>query len=329
LPQSDSTKIEKFRSLLFQQKGIQQVSFCLGAPISNNGLSVGMKAPQLPSNTEYITKVIICDKDYQQTYGLKLAAGRWFLPSEEKNIGSAIVVNQTLMRTLGYTTPEAAIGQSFQLGLNDIRPVIVGVTEDFHTTSLHQEIVPVAMTPFPYFYYAAAIRIQPNAMQETLANVEKAWKTVYPESVYELKFIDQTLASLYEQESKNYQLFKVFSFVSIFISCIGLWGLIAFVVVRKTKEIGIRKVLGANVESILFLLSKDFLKLIGLALLVASPIAWYFMDRWLQDFAYRINISWWMFLLAGLLALVVAAISISFQAIKAALANPVKNLRID
>jgi putative ABC transport system permease protein len=144
-----------------------------------------------------------------------------------------------------------------------------------------------------------------------------------------MNFIDDKLAQLYEQDTRNYHLFQAFSAISIFICTIGLWGLIAFQAVRKTKEIGIRKVLGASVGSIVSLLSRDFLKLIALALVIASPIAWYFMQGWLQNFAYRIGIRWWIFVLAGVLALVIALATISFQAIRAALANPVKSLRTE
>jgi ABC-type antimicrobial peptide transport system permease subunit len=185
------------------------------------------------------------------------------------------------------------------------------------------------MLPFPFFYYAAGIRIQAGNMKNTLSNIEAAFNKVYPESVYQLHFIDEQLAKLYEQDARNYNLFKAFSAISIFICCMGLWGLIAFVVVRKTKEIGIRKVLGASITNIVGLLSKDFLKLVLIALAVASPFAWYFMHQWLENFAYRIDISWWIFGLAGLFAVVIALLTISFQAVKAALANPVKNLRTE
>ena len=329
LPDSDSAKIESFRNLLQAQSGIQSLTFCLGAPISDNGVSVGLRAPQLPVNMEYTTKVITCDKEYVNAYQMKLKAGRWFLPSEEKNIGSAAVVNTTMVKTLGYKSPEEALGKTIELGLNNIRPSIVGITEDFHTTSLHQDIKPVVLTPFPVFYYAAGIRMNPGNTRQTLSKIEEAWKKVYPESVYTFSFIDNTLAKRYEQETKDYSLFKAFSVISIFICCIGLWGLITFIVVRKTKEIGIRKVLGSSVQAIVLLLSKDFIKLVALALIIASPIAWYFMNQWLQDFVYRIDISWWMFLLAGLVAMLIALLSISFQTIKAATTNPVKNLRTE
>ncbi|ANE49740.1 ABC transporter permease [Flavisolibacter tropicus] len=329
LPDSDSAKIESFRNALQTQAGIQNITFCLGAPVSDNGISVGLRAPQLPSNIEYTAKVIPCDKEYIKAYQMKLRAGRWFLSSEEKNIGSAVVVNTAMIKTLGYKKPEEAIGKIIELGLNNIRPIIIGVTEDFHTTSLHDEIKPVVLTPFPPFYYAAGIRMNPGNMHQILSKIEQAWKKIYPESVYTFSFIDDALATLYEQETKDYNLFKAFSVISIFICCIGLWGLITFIVVRKTKEIGIRKVLGSSVHSIVFLLSRDFIKLVALALLIASPIAWYFMNQWLQDFVYRIHISWWMFLMAGLVAMLIALVSISFQTVKAAKANPVKNLRTE
>jgi ABC-type antimicrobial peptide transport system permease subunit len=204
---------------------------------------------------------------------------------------------------------------------------IVGVTQNFHVSSLHKEIVPTLMTPFPYFYYAAGVKLHSADVRNTLANIEKSWRKVFPDQVYEYAFVDETLARNYEQENRDFALFKVFSTVSIFICCIGLWGLIAFVVVRKTKEIGIRKVLGASVKGIVFLISKEFVLLVILGLLIASPIAWYFMNSWLQDFAYRINISWWIFAVAGAVALGIAFLTISFQAVKAALANPTKNLR--
>lgn len=329
LPSPDSAKIEAFRSLLQNQSGIQSLSFCLGAPISDNGINTSMKLPDQPGHGDYNVKIIACDQNYLQTYGLQLTAGRWFLPGEEKNLGGGVVVNETLVKTLGFKTPADAIGKKIYIGVNDYTPEIIGVSKDFHTSSLHNAIGSVLLMEFPYFYYAAGVRISPGNIKGALSNIESAYKQVYPEYVYNVTFIDEQLDKLYEQDTRNYNLFKAFSGISIFICCIGLWGLIAFVVVRKTKEIGIRKVLGATITSIVGLLSKDFLKLVLIALVIASPIAWYFMHQWLENFAYRINISWWVFALGGLFAIVIALITISFQAIRAALANPVKNLRTE
>jgi len=329
LPSADSAKIEAFRSYLQNQSGVQDISFCLGAPISHNGISTSMKAPELPEKNDYSVKILACDKNYLETYGIQLIAGRWFFDAEEKDLGSGLVVNETLVKMLGYKHPSEALGKKVAIGLNGYNPPIIGVVKDFHTSSLQQSIGAVALMPFPYFYYAAGVRINPAGLRNTLASIESAYKKVYPDYVYNVNFIDEQLATLYEQETRNYSLFKVFSAVSIFICCIGLWGLIAFVVVRKTKEIGIRKVLGASVSGIVGLLSKDFLKLVVIALVVASPVAWYFMHQWLENFAYRIHISWWVFALAGLIAVAIAFATVSFQAVKAALTNPVKNLRTE
>jgi len=329
LPSPDSTKIEAFRSSLQNQVGVQVISFCLGAPISNNGISTSMKAPELPEKSDYNVKILACDKNYLETYGIQLIAGRWFFEAEEKDLGSGLVVNESLIKTLGYKHPSEALGKKLAIGINNYNPPIIGVVKDFHTSSLHQSIGAVALMPFPYFYFAAGVRINPSGLRNTLSAIESAYKKVYPDYVYSVNFIDEQLAKLYEQETRNYNLFKAFSAVSVFICCIGLWGLIAFVVVRKTKEIGVRKILGASIQSIVALLSKDFLRLVLIALVVASPVAWYFMHQWLENFAYRIRISWAVFVLAGGIALFITLVTISFQAIRAALANPVKNLRTE
>lgn len=329
LPMSDSARLEAFRSRLQNQAGIQNISYCLGAPISDNGISVSYQAPELPDKSEHNIKLITCDQNYLNTYGLMLMSGRWFMSSEQKQLGKGIVVNESFVKTLGYKQPAEVLGKKIQIGLNKYTPEIIGVVRDFHTNSMHQSIGPVGLMPFPEFYYAAGIRMDAGNMKSALSKIERAYHDIYPEYTYTMGFIDERLALLYKQDTRNYHLFQAFSAISIFICAIGLWGLIAFLVVRKTKEIGIRKVLGASVGNIVSLLSKDFLKLIVLALLIASPIAWYFMRSWLENFAYRVGISWWIFVLAGVLALVIALVTISFQAVRAALANPVKSLRTE
>lgn len=330
LPDSDSTAIESFRAQLQVQPGVKVVSFCLGAPVSDNSFDTRLEAPELPSHEAYTIQVFPCDRNYLEAYGLALVAGRWFLPSEEKNPGTAIVVNEATARTLNYANSADAVGKKIRIGINDMNPTIVGVVRDFHFTSLHTAISAAGLLPFPPFYFAAGIRLKPGNMKSALAAVETAYRNVYASNVYTFSFIDETLARRYEQETREYHLFKAFSAISIFICCIGLWGLIAFVVVRKTKEIGIRKVLGASVTGIVQLLSTDFLKLVAAAIVIASPVAWYFMHRWLQDFAYRVSISWWgVFAAAGAFAVAIALATISFQAIRAAVANPVKSLRTE
>lgn len=329
LPDSDSASREHLRSLLQNQAGVSSFSFCLGAPISDNGISTSMRAPELSEGDEHNIKVIACDRDYMNTYGLKLTDGRWFTSAEEQALGLSMVVNEATVRALGYSKGTDVIGKKITLGLNRYSPSIIGVVKDFHTNSLHEGINPVALLSFPHFYYAAGIKVNEGSLRSTLTAIESAYRKVFPNEVYKYNFIDEALVARYKQETMDYNLFKAFSAISIFICCIGLWGLIAFVVVRKTKEIGIRKVLGASISGIVALLSKDFVVLVLLALVIASPVSYYFMNRWLENFVYRVDIEWWVFIAAGSFAVAIALITISVQAVNAALANPVKNLKTE
>jgi putative ABC transport system permease protein len=180
----------------------------------------------------------------------------------------------------------------------------------------------------PYFN-SLSIKISGNNVQTSLALIEKTWRQVYPEIPYQYTFLDEDFAKLYNSEQKQSALFTVFACIAIFIASLGLFGLSAFAITQRIKEIGVRKVLGANVGSIVTLLSKDFLKLVMVAAIIAFPVAWFAMHNWLKDFAYRITIHWWVFLLAGVMAALIALITVSFQAIKAATANPVKSLRTE
>ena len=166
-------------------------------------------------------------------------------------------------------------------------------------------------------------------MSSTLRSIEKTWNQTFPEFVFEYKFLDDKIESFYKQENQLSGLYKIFALIAIFLSCLGLYGLASFMAVQRIKEVGIRKVLGASVSSVVYLFSKEFIVLIMIAFIIASPVAWYFMDKWLQDYAYRINISWWIFIVGGISAIIIALITVSFQAIKAAIANPVKSLKTE
>lgn len=207
---------------------------------------------------------------------------------------------------------------------------VIGVVKDFHFKSLHREIAPLTMTirrdwPLEYIF----VRVQPAALATSLETVQKAWKEVDPRSLFEASFLDENTDRQYQKETKLSKIFMSGALLTILISCMGLFAIVLLVIVQRTREIGIRKVLGASVPHIVGLVSKDFLKLVILAILIATPIAWYGMKTWLQDFAYRIQIQWWVFVLAGVVALLIAFITLSFQSIRAALKNPVKSLRTD
>jgi putative ABC transport system permease protein len=221
------------------------------------------------------------------------------------------------------------VGRNF--GYGDVKGKVIGVMGDFNFESMHQQIVPMIMIIPPAENWGAfnhiSIKIAGNDLTGALATLEKTWKTFLPQVPYEYSFLDEQFDQLYKSEQKQGSLFTCFAGIAIFIACLGLLGLSAFSISQRLKEIGVRKVLGASTGSIVGLLSRDFLQLVAIAAVIAFPIAWFTMHNWLRDFAYRISIQWWVFLVAGVLAAAVALITISFQAIRAALSNPVKSLR--
>ncbi|HMC86517.1 MAG TPA: FtsX-like permease family protein, partial [Chitinophagaceae bacterium] len=229
---------------------------------------------------------------------------------------------------LVWPSSQAAIGKDFKYGR--VRGHIVGVVKDFHFESMHQPIaamILVMLPPGQNYFNNLSVKIAGNNVAEALSHIENTWKKFVPESPYQSAFLDERFDALYKSEQKQGNIFTVFAFIAILIACLGLFGLSAFSISQRIKEIGVRKVLGATTGSIVALLSKEFLKLVAIAAVIAFPVAWYAMHNWLLDFAYRINMPWWIFILAAIIAAAVALFTISFQAVKAALSNPVKSLR--
>ena len=203
-----------------------------------------------------------------------------------------------------------------------------GVLADFNISSLHEHIQPLIISPLARYFWNASLKLKPGEeLAATLSQVRTSWEEVFPQHIYDYEFLDQTIEHYYKTESQLYGLFKLFAGLAMLISCLGLWGLATFSAVRRTKEVGIRKVLGATTGGLLALLSKDFLILVGLSLLLAIPIAWYGMHRWLENFAFRVDIRWQVFLLSALLVAAIALATVSYQSIRAATANPVRSLR--
>jgi putative ABC transport system permease protein len=273
-------------------------------------------------------KFVSADQDFITTYGVKIIAGRGF--SKDFSLDtSAFLLNEAAVKILGFKVNEDIIGKDFGYGSRNGK--IIGVFNDFHFESMHQKIVPlVLLVPRNAGNYGRiSIKISGAGIPATLAHIGSAWKKFLPDIPYEYTFLDENFARLYKEEQRQRSIFTTFAGLAIFIACLGLFGLSAFAISQRIKEIGIRKVLGAEISTIVALLSKDFLKLVVIAAVIAFPVAWWAMNKWLQDFAYRTSISWWIFLLAGIIAALIALFTISFQAIKAALANPVKSLRTE
>lgn len=236
------------------------------------------------------------------------------------------------MKRLGFQKPEQVLGKLMTVNGEEMKKPIVGVVKDFNAFSLHQHIEPSVLTSYRDQYRSLGIKLSarqgsPEAVSQLVKEIETHWNATFPDFVFKYSFLDETLTNFYKTEERMYLLFQLLAGIAIFIGCLGLYGVVAFMAETRTKEVGIRKVLGASTAHIFGLFSFDFVKLVLVALMLSSPIAWYVMNQWLQKFAYKIDIAWWMFALAGLLAVGVALLTVSFQSIKAALMNPVKSLR--
>jgi putative ABC transport system permease protein len=270
--------------------------------------------------------VYYVDFNFLDQYGIKPVAGRIFSPLFATDSTQAMVVNEAAVKALGYASPEAIIGKRF--AHNGRQGAIMGVIKDFHQTSLRHKITPLTLQVAPDHHPRfISISIKGNRSVATLTAAEAVWKSVLPRRPFEYSFLDEVLDRQYRAEERFGELFLYFAGLAICIACLGLLALSAYNASQRTKEIGVRKVLGASASNIVALLSKDFLKLVLVAIVIATPISWYAMDQWLQDFEYRTQMGYWVFALAGLGALGIALLTISFQAIKAAVANPVKSLR--
>jgi len=272
-------------------------------------------------------KFVNVDYGFIPTYGMSLAAGRNFSKDFATDT-SSFIINEAAVRTLGWKVPENAVGKNIMYGT--VRGKIVGVVQDFQFESLHQKVSPlIFLLPPPRlsFYNRVSIKISGSNVPSTINAIESAWNKDMPDTPFEFNFLDQKLEQLYLSEEQQGVLFTIFSGIAIFIACLGLFGLSAFTISQRVKEIGVRKVLGASVPQIVVELSKGFLRLVLISAIIAFPVAWFVMNKWLVSFAFRVGISWWIFVIAGTIAVIIAFATISFQSIKAALTNPVKSLR--
>jgi putative ABC transport system permease protein len=272
------------------------------------------------------------DESLLQTLGITAVAGRLFSKEFPGDTNNRMILNEAAIRKLGFPSPQEAVGGKIKFDWRgeSYSWTIIGVVKDFHFQDLHVPIEPYAfqLNNRPNFNYII-VHAKASDLAPLLSSMSASWHQLNPNEPFEYSFLDEDFQKNYEAENRLASIVGYFTVIAILISCLGLFGLATFSAEQRTKEIGVRKVLGASVKGIVALLSKDFLKLVAISVVVASPVAWWVMHKWLQDFAYRINISWMVFLITTVLALLIAMITISFQAIRAALANPVKSLRTE
>ncbi|MEJ2617903.1 MAG: ABC transporter permease, partial [Ignavibacteriaceae bacterium] len=283
------------------------------------------KLENAPVSQQFLMGLITTDGNFAKTMGIDLTEGRYFSKNNPSD-SVAVVLNESAVKTFNIKDP---IGKRIIFAGQNLTCNIIGVVKDFHLRSLHQKIEPLVI------YYRSGqtnylpIRISSNDISGTISAIKNEWKKFVPNKPFEYFFLDEDLNRLYHSDQKTGEILSSFSLLAIFIACLGLFGLAAFTTERRTKEIGIRKALGASVLNVIFILSKEFTKWVLIANIIAWPVAYFFMNKWLQDFAYRINVSIWIFILSGIIALFIALLTVISHAIKAARANPVKSLRYE
>jgi putative ABC transport system permease protein len=318
------TKIGVLRNELLKNPDIRNVSFSFSSPTTDGNWSSDFRYDNAVKSTNFQAILRWADTGYFKTYNIRFAAGRPYYPSDTVN---EFVVNETLLKKLGVNDPKEAIGKKINFWDGEKTGYIVGVIKDFNAVSLKQPMSPVILSNWKDVYQNINIKIAPGSEKNTLSYVESVWNKAFPANVYQYKFFDESIAGFYRQERQLSQLYKIFAAIAIFISCLGLYGLVSFMAAQRTKEVGIRKVLGASAGNIIYLLSKEFSLLIMVAFVIAGPIAYLLMNKWLQNYTYRIHIGAMVFVLAILGSMIIAWITVGHRAVKAAIASPVRALR--
>ena len=316
-------KSNEFAAAISQHSGVASISLTNQVP--GNTFKTYEIIPEGHSTDEHMMgSVLETDTEFPRTYNISMAAGRYFSPEMPTDTTDAIVINESMAKFLNWQDP---IGKKFEIGGKE-KGKIIGVIKDINTSSLREAISPLAIRLNLNPNYLS-IKLKPTATTASFTYIQETWKqfeNIYP---FDYFFLDEQLNNFYKSDNRLLNVLSIFAVIAICIACMGLFGLSMYTTRQRTKEIGIRKVLGASIPGVAALLSKDFIKLVFLAAIIAFPIAWLLMNKWLEDYAYRVKISWWMFIVAAIAVLLIALITISFQAIKAALTNPVKSLRTE
>lgn len=317
-------RMNTFDKNLLTNPNIKAVTQCSRLP-GLSAISRNVSTDSIPPSENLISKTLSVDYDFSETFELELVVGRDFDASHGTDHTSAYMINEKAVKHLNWKNPENALGQ--KMTMDGKTGLVVGVVKDFHFESLHDEIIPLVLEVSPGGFGYFAVRIENANLPATLSFIEDKWKDAFPNKGFEYTFLNETLNDTYLAEKRLSSMIGYFAFIAIFIACFGLFGLAALLTQQRFKEIGIRKVLGASVAQILQLISKDFIKLIGFAMILAAPMTWYLLKDWLNGFAYGIDFPWWTTIASGLAVMLIAFITISLQSVKAAISNPVDAIR--
>ena len=328
VPAYEESSCEALRSQWMQNPRIREVSFAWTSPTSRSDFQTRLEYAASGNAMEFPVYIKMSDKRYLDIYKIPLVAGRFFAQNVNDESNVEWVVSMSVARRMGLPDPQEALGRS--IIVNDLKGPIIGVTGDFHGMSLHSEIQPIVFFNFwPGNFREAQILLEMNDVRIGINHIREVWTELFPEYIFRYKFLDEYIKSMYETESKLMIMIQGASFLSILIGCLGLLGLVSFMVLQRTKEIGIRKILGATIRNVYFMISKEFFKWVVIANVVAWPLAYYLAHGWLRKFAYRTPLSVGYFIIGGLISLGVAALAMSYQVMRAAAANPADSLRYE
>uniref|UniRef100_UPI0040473937 FtsX-like permease family protein n=2 Tax=Roseivirga sp. TaxID=1964215 RepID=UPI0040473937 len=326
LPTNETEKLNVIKNDLENYAGVEVVSFSFASPLSDNNIGSTFKYAPLEAEGNFDAAFKVIDENYLQLYGIELLAGQ-DISLSDTTLSEALISLQ-VMKLMGLTDPQDAIGKTLGTGFNGDKR-IVGVFNDFHNKNLKEKMDPLIMVKYAGYTYEGALRFEgaENEMSALIAALEKTWTAQYPGVLFDYSLLSEKILENYKKEADMLKLFQIFSGVAIFIGCLGLYGLVSFMANQKMKEIGIRKVLGASVNQILAIFSKELLLLICIAFLLAAPLGYFFMQKWLNGFEYRVNLGVTAFAAAAVFTLVIGAVTTSIRSLKAATSNPVDSLR--
>lgn len=318
------TRLDYMRDRLHRLKGVQHVTMCSNGPADEHYFLVPYAYDNAATESKDFALYKWTDSNYLKTYSLELAAGRNF---ERSDSISEFIINEQFVKQLGETDPTNVLNKKMAIAGGALKGRIVGVVKDFHSTSFKDKINSVLFINMRGNFRMVGVKLATGSITTTMKEIQKIWSDLFPSYVFDYQFLNDKIAAFYKQESQLAQLYKIFAVIAVFLSCLGLYGLVSFIAVQRVQEVAIRKVMGATSFNIIYLFSKEFLILVGIAYVIASPLAWYFMNNWLEDYAFRINIGWQVFIIGALASLITALATVGLQAVKASLAPPARNLR--